>query len=64
MKDERLPVNYPLSSEAAVDQHCERSSKGSQQNSKHKSSKLATYVTMADSSKTTGLELCVACQKK
>ena len=25
---------------------------------------LATYITMPDSSKTTGLELCVACQKK
>ena len=37
---------------------------GSQQNPKHKKSKLTTYVTMADSCKTASLELCVACQKK
>ena len=61
LKDENLD---PLFLKSATDQYCDRPSKGSQQNFKHKRNKLTTYVTMADSSKTTGLELCVACKKK
>ena len=64
VKDETLLVNDLLFSKSAIDQYCERPSKGSQQNPKHKRNKLTTYVTMADSSKTTDLELCVACQKR
>ena len=64
VKDETLLVNDPLFSKSAVDQYCEKPSKGSQQNPKHKRSKLTTYVTMADSCKTAGFELCVPCQKK
>ena len=64
VKDETLLVNEPLFSKSAFDQYCERPSKGSEQNPKHKRNKLTTCVTIADSSKTTGLELCVACQKK
>ena len=64
VKDETLLVNDPLFSKSAIDQYCERPSKGSQQNPKHKRNKLTTYVTMADSSKTTGFEMCVAFQKK
>ena len=60
VKDETLLVNDPLFSKSAIDQYCGRSSKGSQQNLKHKRNKLATYVTMADSSKTTGHQMCVA----
>ena len=63
VKDETLLVNNPLFLKSGIDQYCERPSKGSQQNPKHKRNKLTTYVTMADSSKTTDLELCVACQK-
>ena len=64
VKDETLLVNDPLFSKSAIDQYCEKPSKGSQQNPKHKRNKLTTYVTMADSCKTAGLELCVACQRK
>ena len=53
-----------LFSKSAIDQYCEKPSKGSQQNPKHKRNKLTTYVTMTDSCKTAGLELYVACQKK
>ena len=63
-KDEIVLVNEPLFSKSAIDQYCEKPSKDSQQNPEHKRNKLTTYVTMADSCKTTGLELCVACQKK
>ena len=55
---------WPPILKVAIDQYCERPSKGSQQNPKHKRNKLTTYVTMADSCKTIGYELCVACQKK
>ena len=51
VKDEKLLVNDPLFSKLAIDQYCERSSKGSQQNLKHKRNKLTTYATIADSSK-------------
>ena len=64
VKDETLLVKDPLFSESAINQYCERPSKGSQQNPKHKRNKLTTYVTMADSCKTTALEFCLACQKK
>ena len=64
VKDETLLVNDPLFTKSAIDQYCEKPSKGKQQNLKHKINKLTTYVTMADSCKTTGIELCVACQKK
>ena len=64
VKDETLLVNDPLFSKSAIDQCSEKPSKGSQQNSKQKRSKLTTYVTMANSCKTAGLELCGACQKK
>ena len=64
VKDETLLVNDPLFSKSAIDQYCEKPSKGSQQNPKRKRNKLTIYVTMADSCKITGLELCVACQKK
>ena len=64
VKDEMLLVNNPLFSKSAIDQYCDRPSKGSQQKPKHKRNKLTTYVTMADSSETTGLELCVASQKR
>ena len=57
VKDETLLVNDPLFSKSAIDQYCEKPSKGSQQNPKHKRNKLTTYVTMADSCKTAGLEL-------
>ena len=52
VKDETLLVNEPLFSKSAVDQYCEKPSKGSQQNPKHKRNKLKTYVTMAYSCKT------------
>ena len=55
---------WPPFSNSVIDQYCERSSEGSQQNPKHKRNKLTTYVIMADSSKTKALELCVACLKK
>ena len=64
VKDETLLVNHPLFSKSAINQYCEKPSKGSKQNPKHKRSKLTTYVIMADSCKTKGLELSVACQKK
>ena len=64
VKDETLLVNNPLFSKSAIDQYCEKLSKGSQQNSKHKRSKLTKYVTIANSCKTVVLELRVACQKK
>ena len=64
VKDETLLVNNPLLSKSATDQYCEKPSKGSQQNLKHKRNKLTTYVIMADSCQTAGLELCAACQKK
>ena len=64
VKDDTLLVNDPLFSKSAIDQYCEKSSKDSQQNPKHKRSKLTTYVTMTDSCKTADLELCLACQKK
>ena len=64
VKDETFLVNDTVFSKSAIDQYCEKPSKGSQQNPKHKRNKLTTYVTMADSCKTAGLELCVACQKK
>ena len=64
VKNETLLLNDPLFSKPAIDQYCEKPSKGSQQNPKHKRNKLTTYVTMADSCKTAGLELCVACQRK
>ena len=63
VKDETLMVNDPLFSKLAIDQYCEKPSKCSQQNPKHKRNKLTTYATMAESCKT-GLELTVACQKK
>ena len=56
VKDETLLVKDTLFSESAINQYCERPSKGSQQNPKHKRNKLTTYVTIADSCKTTGLE--------
>ena len=62
-KVDTLLENYLLFLKSAIDQYCEISAKYSQQNPKHKK-KLATCVTIADSSKTTGLELCVACLKK
>ena len=64
VKNETLLLNEPLFSKPAIDQYCEKPSKCSQQNPKHKRNKLTTYVTMADSCKTAGLELCVAFQKK
>ena len=64
VKDETFLVNDPIFSKSAIDQYCEKPSKGSQQNPKHKRSKLTTYVNMADSCKTADLEFCVACQKK
>ena len=64
VKDEILLANDLLLSKSAIDQDCERSSKGLQQNPKHKRNKLTKYVTMADSIKTTGLEMRVAFQKK
>ena len=64
VNDETLLVNDHLFSKSATDQHCERSSKGSQQNPKHKKNKLTIHVTTADSCKTTDLELCTTCQKK
>ena len=57
VKNETLLLNDPLFSKPAIDQYCEKPSKGSQQNPKHKRNKLTTYVTMADSCKTAGLEL-------
>ena len=57
VKDETLLVNDPLFSKSAIDQYCEKPSKGSQEIPKHKRNKLTTYVTMADSCKTAGLEL-------
>ena len=51
VKDETFLVNDPIFSKSAIDQYCEKPSKGSQQNPKHKRSKLTTYVTMADSCK-------------
>ena len=36
VKDETLLVNDHLFSESAIDHYCERSSKGWQQNTKHK----------------------------
>ena len=38
-RDETLLVEDPLFSKLAIDQYCERSSKGSQQNPKHKRNK-------------------------
>ena len=64
VQDEILLVNEPLILKSAIDQYCEKPSKGSQQNPKYKRNKLTTYATMADSCKTIGLELCVAYQKK
>ena len=64
VKDETLLVNDPLFSKSATDQYCEKPSKDSQQNCKHKRNKLTIYVAMTDSCKTAGLELCVASQKK
>ena len=64
VKHKTLLVNNLLFSKSPNDQYCERSSKDLQQNPKHKRNKLTTYVTVEDSSKTTGLELCVVCQKK
>ena len=40
VKHETFLVNDPLFSESATDQYCERASKGSQQNTKHKGNKL------------------------
>ena len=54
----------PYSPKSAIDQYYEKSSKGSQQNPKHKRNKLTTYVTVADSSKTTSFKFCVDFQKK
>ena len=64
VKDETLLVNDALFSKSAIDQYCEKPLKDSQQNPKHKRNKLTIHVTMEDSCKTTGLELCVAYQKK
>ena len=64
VKDETLLVNDPLFSKSATDQYCEKPSKDSQQNCKHKRNKLTISVAMTDSCKTAGLELCVASQKK
>ena len=64
VKDKTLLANDPLFSKSAIDHYCERPSKVSQQKFKLKRNKLTTYVTMVDRSKTTDLELCVACQKK
>ena len=48
VKNETLLVNGPLFSKSTIDQCCKKPSKGSQQNPKHKRSKLTTYVTMTD----------------
>ena len=42
VKDETLQVDDCLFSKSAIDQYCEKPSKGSQQNPKHKRSKLTT----------------------
>ena len=64
VKNETLLVNGPLFSKSTIDQCFKKPSKGSQQNPKHKRSKLTTYVTMTDTWKTAGIELCAACLKK
>ena len=45
-----------------IDQYCDRSSKSSQQNPKHKKDKLTTYDSMVGSCKTARLEETNVCR--
>ena len=60
VEDDTLLVDDLLLSKSEIDQYCEKSSKDLQ-NPKHKRKKLKTYLTMADGSKATCLELRMSC---